>query len=242
MARIFQTRERVGIRTVGRGVLRGRWRLLSVLRRPFGVVFAPQRIAVALLLCTRALDGRDGLSLHGAMQVFVRAIRLRLSRMNALLLNAESHPPHMQVRQPVNGLSGAQDAMVRANRKRQSVFTKRALKDWTRRHRLRRKHAVTREQVPRVQIGDRERITIRPSTGAKLAVEIGGPQIIGDVRDGGHDAWMHWHATCAALVHESASRAQIGRGTRRRPIGDGRVSTRQDGQQFSRAPVRMRAT
>ncbi len=72
--------------------------------RPFGVVFAPQRIAVALLLCTRALDGRDGLSLHGAMQKFVRAIRLRLSRMNALMLNAESHPPHMQVRQPVNGL------------------------------------------------------------------------------------------------------------------------------------------
>ena len=172
------------------------------------------------------VDRRDGLAFQGAMHSFVRAILLRLTGVNALMLNTQPHPPHIQVRQAVNGLRCKRHAIVGANRQRQSVFTKRALKNGTRRDCLRREETVTRQQVARMLIRNRQRIAIRPIPGTELSFEIRGPQII---RCGGRrrdDAGMRRCTTRSTFGDEPIPHQEIGGGARGRPVRNRRMTSR----------------
>ena len=125
------------------------------------------------------------------------------------MLNAQAHPPYMEIREAADRLRRERDTNVGANRERYPVFTKRPFKDGTRRHRLRRESSVTREQVARVLIGDRQRITIRPIPGARLTFEICGPPIVRR----GDDAWMRLRATSPAFGDEPMPRRASARGS-----------------------------
>jgi hypothetical protein len=76
---------------------------------------------------------------------------------NALVENAEAHPPHLEIREPVNRLRRERHAVVGADREREPKLAEGALEDGLRRDRLRREEPATGEQIARVLIGERER-------------------------------------------------------------------------------------
>lgn len=52
------------------------------------------------------------------MHPLVRAVVLRAPGATPLMLDAQAHPPHIEIRQPVNRLRREGHAIVRANRNR----------------------------------------------------------------------------------------------------------------------------
>ena len=82
---------------------------------------------------------------------------------------------------------------------------------------------MAREQVARVLIGDGERIAVQAVAGAELALEVRRLQVVWRAgRDGHHPRVLMWPAAWA-LVHEPATREQIGDGAGGRPVGDARM-------------------
>ena len=72
------------------------------------------------------------------------------------MLNPQPHPPHVEIGEAVQRIRRERDAVVGANRPRQPVLAKGALEDGPGEHAVCRRHALTRQQKPRVVIGDRE--------------------------------------------------------------------------------------
>ena len=83
--------------------------------RPFVVVLGSEDIEGALLARTRAHSGPCRLSLQCAMHPFMGAVLLGPTRMNPLMLDTEPHPPHVQIRKPVDRLRRERHAIVSAN-------------------------------------------------------------------------------------------------------------------------------
>lgn len=68
------------------------------------VVLVAERIEVALLGRTGAPHRFDRLALECPVHPFMRPVLLRFSWANPLMLNAEAHPPDVQVGQAMNGV------------------------------------------------------------------------------------------------------------------------------------------
>lgn len=62
------------------------------------------------------------------MQAFVRPVLLRRGGVSALVLNAESHPPHGERGEPAQRLRHEGGAVVAPHRQRESALANRALK------------------------------------------------------------------------------------------------------------------
>ena len=62
------------------------------------------------------------------MHPLMRPVLLRAARMNALMNNAEAHPPHVEIAQPVDRLGSERHAVVGANRAPEPVLAKYASK------------------------------------------------------------------------------------------------------------------
>ena len=109
----------------------------------------------------------------------MRAILLRPAGENALVLNAQPHPPDIELGEPTECRSSRtgrrcpceSPAAARRSRKSRSK-TARTPEPFG------RPQAVTRDQEPRVLIGDRERIAVDAVLGAEVAFEVGRPEII----------------------------------------------------------------
>ena len=67
------------------------------------------------------------------MHPLMGAVLLRTTGMNPLMLDAEPHPPHVQIREPVDRLRRERHAVVRADGAWQPVLTERPLEDRPRR-------------------------------------------------------------------------------------------------------------
>jgi hypothetical protein len=96
------------------------------------------------------------------------------------------------------------------------------------------------DEEARVLIGDRERVAVASIRGAELALEVGGPKVVGLARARGDDARVRGRAPGATPVHEPTPREEIGRGAGRGPVRHARVPVPQDAQQLARAPLRVR--
>ena len=70
--------------------------------RPFVVVALPERIEAPLLRPQTVGSGTRGLALQLAMHAFVGAVLLGARGRDALMHDAELHPPDIQGRQAVN--------------------------------------------------------------------------------------------------------------------------------------------
>jgi hypothetical protein len=64
--------------------------------RPHRVVLQAESIEGVLLRGAGAPDRADGLALQRAVHALVRPVLLRPARMDALMLNAEPQPPHVE--------------------------------------------------------------------------------------------------------------------------------------------------
>ena len=186
-----------------------------------------------------ALDGFDACRLSGAMHAFVGAVLLRAARVNALVRDAEPHPPDVQVREPVDRARRERDAVVGANRPRQPVLTKGPLEHGPRDRGFRREHAVATEQVARVLIRDRQRVAVHAVARPELPFEVRCPQIVRRCRRDRSDAGMLVRPPAPPTPHQAAAREQFRGRARGRPIGDLGMPTAQHFEQLPRAPIGM---
>jgi hypothetical protein len=60
---------------------------------------------------------------------FLGAVLLRVARQDPLVLNAQAHPPHIQVGKPVNAGGGEGDAIVGADGVRKAVLAEQPVED-----------------------------------------------------------------------------------------------------------------
>src|SRR6185437_14628951 len=96
------------------------------------------------------------------------------------------------------------------------------------------------ELVARVVLGERQRVAVAPVAGAKLALEVRGPQLVRGIRDWAQDPRMNRLPPRVPLVHQPTAREEVSDGARRRPARPSRMPTLEDGEELPRAPVRMR--
>lgn len=89
-------------------------------------------------------------------------------------------------------------------------------------------------------VRDRERKAVRAVAGAELALEVGGPEIVGRSRHEAHGARVRRRPPPAPPVHQPVPCQEIRRRARRGPVAHPRVLARQDRQQLACAPERVR--
>ena len=89
------------------------------------------------------------MTLERTMHAFVHPVLIRPAGQDALVLDAEAHPPHVETGAAVNRLGGEWDAVVRPDRPRLPVLAERALNDRARGHRLGREQSMAGDQVGR---------------------------------------------------------------------------------------------
>ena len=176
------------------------------------VVFLSERIERPLLGRQIGPRGTNGPAPERAMHAFVRAVLLRAPRMNALMLNAEAHPPDVEIRAAVNGRGGEGHAVVRANGPGEAVGVERAPEDRPGQHAMRRADAVAGQQKAGVLVREREGKAEDPVLRGELALEVNRPEIVRVVRRGGHDAGMLVWAAPTPRRHQPFPREQVAGG------------------------------
>ena len=129
----------------------------------------------------RLIDALAGDSTYGAA---ITESRLSAPRKSVQPLCVEFQPvianeAFALSRQAVNPRRRERDAIVGANRVRQAMLAEQTVEHRAHAESLGREEAVTREQVARVLVGDGEWVTVHTIAGAKLALEVRGPEIIG---------------------------------------------------------------
>ena len=72
-----------------------------------------------------------------------------------------------------------------------------------------------------MQVGDRQRVAIDPVAGPEVALEVGGPQIVGLRHGHGDDPGMLNVAPAAALLHQPPARQEIAGGADGGPVHGG---------------------
>ncbi len=179
-------------------------------------------IASPLLGGQRATRGPNRLRLQGLVQPRVRTVLWRLAREDAWVLNAQTHPPHIELRAPVYAGRGERDAIVRADRTRETVVPNAPIEPRSHAVTCGRRQPVARHQEPRVLVGDRQRITGETVLRSEVPFEISRPEVLGVRSRGRDDAGMLTGPPPPALLHQAATRQAIaGRAARWPP--DARV-------------------
>jgi hypothetical protein len=113
------------------------------------------------------------------MHPLVGAVLLRTRRGDALMHDAELHPPDIQGGQALNARRGEGRPVVGADGVRQAHLAEERAEDRFRALSLHRMQAVTREHAATEVVGHRERIAILAVARAELALEVGGPDLLG---------------------------------------------------------------
>ena len=110
--------------------------------------------------CCAAIGGAGwatGASFQGPVHAFMRAVLPRRRRVNALMLDAEPHPPHVELGETVDATRGEGDPVLRPHRARQAELPRGALEDGPGPVAFDVRPPLTGQQVPGVLIADGER-------------------------------------------------------------------------------------
>jgi hypothetical protein len=159
------------------------------------------------------------------------AVLVGRGRKNPLVLSAQAHPPHIELREAVNPGRGEGHPIVRANRARQPVFAKQPIEDRTHTLALGGEQAVARQEIARVLVGDRQRVAVDPVAGPEVPLEVGRPEIVGPGGGRRDDAVYRRHperrlitaaqsrqpshcmmslsSRCLSVAHENCSRTSV---------------------------------
>ena len=144
------------------------------------------------------------------------AVLLRLAGQDPLVLNAEAHPPHIELGEPVNAGGGEGDAIVGPDRPRETVLTEQPVEDRPHAQALGGQQALARHQEARVLIGDGERLAVEAVLRSEVPFEVRGPEVVGVQGRGGHHAGMLARAAPPSLLDQAVARHEIaGRAGRR---------------------------
>jgi hypothetical protein len=209
---IIQRRELLWERP-GRGAVdRSRGTAGEVFMRPFLVEECSERVEGPLLSSERAAWWPDGFGLQGLVHTLVRPVLLGMGGQDALVLNPEAHPPDVELREAVDAGGSEGHAVVGADGEWESEGAEGVLHSAPHSKSLRTEQALAGEQVTRVLVGKGQRVAVAAVTGAKMTLEVGGPEIIGTGGGWGHDSRVEVRPASASLLDQTEPREQIASG------------------------------
>ena len=178
MPRVLLRGQGAGIGAVARGWGLATERFLG----PLFVVLGPEAIEDPLLGGGLLTGGPDGASFEGPVHAFVGPMLLRSPGVDPLMVNAEAHPPDIELGEAVDAAGGKRDASVGPEGPGQAVGPEGPHENPPRAHAMGGGQAVAGQQVPGVLVGQGQRVAVDPVAGRELALEVGGPEIIRLVR------------------------------------------------------------
>jgi hypothetical protein len=163
--------------------------------------------------------------------------------MNALMLDAEAHPPDVELREAMDAARREGDAVVGPDRPRQAELAEGVLEDRPGTPALDVRQAPTGEQIACVLIANCERIAPHPVARGELPFKVSGPEIVRGVSGWGNDAGMLMRLAPAALLHQALAGEEIPRRAYRGPRvgGDLGMPRREPVEQLAGPPIRMPA-
>ena len=228
----------------GRGerpIERGGWAPAQGFVGALVVVQRPEGVEGALLGGERAAGRADRVGLQGLVHPLVGAVLLRVSRQDPLVLDPELQPPDIELGEAVDAAGGERHAVIGADRLRQAKGAEGVLEDRAHAAPLGRAEALAGEQVARVLVGDRQRVTVEPVAGPEVAFEVGRPEVVGGGGRQRHDARMLMGPAAPALLDQAPAGQQVARRTHGRP-GEGRIPGLEPVEQFLGSPAGVSAT
>jgi hypothetical protein len=129
MAGVVDRRQGAGIRA-GRGSVEGGWRpILERLMGPLIVVEAAEGVEGPLLGDEGGAGRANRIPFQGFVHPFGRAVLLGLGGQDALVLKAQTEPPHVELGEAVDAGRGEGHAVVGADGAGQAILTEQAVED-----------------------------------------------------------------------------------------------------------------
>jgi hypothetical protein len=168
----------------------------------------------------------------------VGAVLLGVGGQDALMLNPQPQPPDIELGEAVDPARGERDPVVGPDRLGEAEGPEGLLEDGAHPAPFRGAEPLTRQQVPRVLIGNRQRVAVDPVPGPELALEVGRPEIIRRAGRWRHDAGVLVRPAPPALLDQAPTRQQIARRADGRPRHAG-IPRLQPVQELLRPPAWM---
>src|SRR5690606_19481055 len=240
MTGIFRRRDGLGELPQGGVIVRRGRLLIESLMRPLLVELFPEGIEASLLGCEGRLGRSRALRLKRSVHPFVTAILVGPRGLNALMLDAQLHPPDAKLAEAAEAMTHERSAVVGGDRPRQSIATKglrqRPLGSDQRGRRLR----FTQQQKSARRVADGERIAIDSLQEPELTLIIGAPDVIRFGRFQRAGSRMACRAASATRLHKLLAVEQVTHRTgRRKRWGKLRMLACHPGQNLSRSPGRV---
>jgi len=203
------------------------------------LVVYPSEAVESSLLGWQVDPWRSGsLCLERPVHALVGTVLLRLAGKDTLMLDAQAEPPDVELGETVNAAGGEGNAVVGADGAGQAVFAEQSLKYRAGALPLGGKQTMTSQKAAGVEIGDGQRVAVDPIAGSEVALEVGGPKVVGLSGRGGNYPGVLVPASAATLLHHSAAGQQVPGRADRRP-GHAGMSWPKPIEQLFGSPARM---
>src|SRR5438874_1068331 len=204
------------------------------------LVVPPTEAIEGSLLCPPFFGRRrDHCLLQGAMQALVPPALLVLARADALHHKHQLEPPQRQPRQSRQPRRSERQPVVGADGAWQAVLTKRSFEDGLHPRRVHLLHRLAAQQIAAVGIGDSERLDALAVTGAKPALEVRAPHLVGSRGVRQRLGVGRGSPPLAARHHQAFPPQHLAHGARRRPAPS-RLIPLQNPFQLPRPPTHVR--
>ena len=139
----------------------------------------------------------------------------------------------------MNGLRSEGDAVVGADRARQTILPESSLEHWASGDCLSGEKPVTGEQESRVLVCDGEGVAVDPVAGFKLSLEVGGPEIVRSFGRGSDNSRVLMWTAASSFHDQSAASQEIGSRARSWPVSDAWISGLEHAEELSCSPEGM---
>src|SRR6266853_3188603 len=207
--------------------------------RPLLVVLAAEAIEGALLRAQGAPGWLGSGRFERAVHPFMAAVLLRLARLDALRHDAELEQPHRQLTESTERDAGEWNAIIGADRTRQSIVTEHRFETGPGAAALGPRQPLATEQVAAVVVADRQRIAALAITEPELAFEVGTPDVVRSAHRSKR-LRLRWHLGSVPTPrhHQTVPLQNLAHRTHGRPAGGCLFST-QPSTHGHRSPTRM---
>jgi hypothetical protein len=181
VAGILQRGEVGGVGSRGRGVERGRRRIVERLMGAERVVLVAPPIEAALLVAPAVARRPRAFALERQMHALVPAVLLRGAGLDEIGDDAEADPPDRERGEAPEGLGGEGDAVIGADAPGEAVLAEEALEDGPGLDQPSAGERLASEQQAAVPVGDGEGKAVLAIAQFELALVVRGPYGIGGV-------------------------------------------------------------
>ena len=202
---------------------------------PFEVVLMAEGVEAPLLSLEVAGGGTGGLGLESSMHALVSTVLLRVGGFDELGVNPETDPPDGESREATQRGGGEGHPVVGADDLRKAVLLEEPQEDRSCQANRGGGESLAAEKETTVAVDEGQGEAIEPVAGLELALEVGGPDIVGLEHRGERFAGMGGEATSSPSGDKTMAFENIVAGGARRPV-PARMPSGEHAKQFLGSP------